>query len=44
MVLTTVSIESFLNAYFPLGMTAGGFRTWWRRIMDDTKLDNTHLI
>lgn len=33
-----------LNAYFPLGMTAGGFRTWWRRIMDDTKLDNTHLI
>ena len=33
-----------LNAYFPLGMTAGGFRTWWRRIMDDATLDNTHLM
>ncbi len=33
-----------LNAYFPLGQTGGGFRTWWRRFMDDEQLDNTHLM
>jgi hypothetical protein len=21
-----------LNAYYPMGSTAGGFRTWWRRM------------
>jgi len=33
-----------LNAYYPLGQSGGGFRTWWRNFMDDDKLDNTHLI
>lgn len=34
-----------LNAYFILGQTGGGFRTWWRRLMgDDEHLDNTHLM
>lgn len=33
-----------LNAYFPLGQTGGGFRTWWRRFMDDEKLNNTQLM
>ena len=34
-----------LNAYFPLGQSAGGFRTWWRRLHgDDESLDNTHLM
>jgi hypothetical protein len=34
-----------LNAYFILGQTGGGFRTWWRRLMDDDEqLDNTHLM
>ncbi len=35
-----------LNAYFPLGHNAGGFRAWWRRWHDDgdDSLDNTHLV
>ncbi len=34
-----------LNAYFPMGQTPGGFRTWWRQLMgSDDKLDNTHLM
>jgi hypothetical protein len=34
-----------LNAYFILGQTGGGFRTWWRRLMGgDNHLDNTHLM
>ena len=34
-----------LNAYFTLGHTPGGFRTWWRRWQDDDdQLDNTHLM
>ena len=34
-----------LNAYFSMAQTAGGFRTWWRSLMDnDDNLDNTHLI
>ena len=35
-----------LNAYFPLGCRPGGFRTWWRRLMDgpDDQLDNAHLM
>ncbi len=39
-----------LNAYYPMGNTAGGFRTWWRRMIGgsdaeaDAVLDNTHLL
>ena len=34
-----------LNAYFALGQSAGGFRTWWRRLHgSDETLDNTHLM
>ena len=35
-----------LNAYYPLGHTPGGFRTWWRRWHDgsDDDLDNAHLM
>ena len=34
-----------LNAYFILGQTGGGFRTWWRRLTGgDNHLDNTHLM
>ncbi len=35
-----------LNAYFPLGHSPGGFRTWWRRLHDgsDDQLDSTHLM
>jgi hypothetical protein len=35
-----------LNAYFPLGYSPGGFRTWWRRLHggSDEQLDNTHLM
>ena len=34
-----------LNAYFIMGQTGGGFRTWWRQLMgDDSQLDNTHLM
>jgi hypothetical protein len=35
-----------LNAYFSLGHSPGGFRTWWRRWHsdDDQQLDNAHLM
>jgi hypothetical protein len=35
-----------LNAYFPMGVNAGGLRTWWRRLYDgsDDQLDDTHLM
>src|ERR1700738_60807 len=35
-----------LNAFFPLGHNAGGFRVWWRRWHDDSdaELDNSHLM
>jgi hypothetical protein len=34
-----------LNAYFCMGQTAGGFRTWWRQLMgSDDDLDNAHLM
>lgn len=34
-----------LNAYFSLGQSAGGFRTWWRALTgSDEKLDNAHLM
>jgi predicted transcriptional regulator len=34
-----------VNAYFILGQTGGGFRTWWRRLTGgDEHLDNTHLM
>ena len=39
-----------LNAYYPMGNTAGGFRTWWRRMIGgseadaDAVLDNAHLM
>jgi hypothetical protein len=34
-----------LNAYFRLGHSPGGFRTWWRRWQgNDDDLDNTHLM
>jgi hypothetical protein len=34
-----------LNAYFPLGCSAGGFRSWWRSLYGtDDNLDNTHLM
>ena len=34
-----------LNAYFSMGHSPGGFRTWWRRWQGgDDNLDNTHLI
>ncbi len=34
-----------LNAYFTLGHSPGGFRTWWRRLHgDDEELDDTHLM
>lgn len=34
-----------LRAYFPLAQTPGGFRFWWRKLMDgDTDLDTTHLM
>ena len=34
-----------LNAYFPLGQSPGGFRTWWRMLYgNDDHLDNTHLM
>ena len=33
-----------LNGYFTLGLTGGGFRTWWRRLTgSDTTLDQEHL-
>lgn len=34
-----------LNAYFPLGQSPGGFRTWWRSLAGgDETLDNAHLM
>ncbi len=34
-----------LNAYFSMGHSPGGFRTWWRRLYgSDEHLDNTHLM
>lgn len=35
-----------LNAYYSLGHSPGGFRTWWRRLHDDSdeQLDDTHLM
>jgi hypothetical protein len=35
-----------LNAYYPLGHSPGGFRTWWRRWHggSDDELDNNHLM
>lgn len=34
-----------LNAYFGMGQTGGGFRTWWRALYgSDTNLDDTHLM
>ena len=35
-----------LNAYNSLCYSAGGFRAWWRRLMDgsDEQLDNAHLM
>jgi hypothetical protein len=34
-----------LNAYFRLGQSAGGFRTWWRTLEgSDDDLDNAHLM
>lgn len=34
-----------LNAYFPLGLSPGGFRTWWRKLEgSDAELDDTHLM
>ncbi len=34
-----------LNAYFPMGVSPGGFRTWLRNLCgSDDNLDNTHLM
>jgi hypothetical protein len=34
-----------LNAYFQLGQSPGGFRTWWRQLEGtDDNLDNAHLM
>lgn len=35
-----------LNAYFPMGGSGGGIRTWWRQLHDgsDADLDNVHLL
>jgi hypothetical protein len=35
-----------LNAHFGLAYSAGGFRTWWRRLHggSDDELDNAHLM
>jgi hypothetical protein len=33
-----------LNAFYPLGQTGGGVRSWWRRLYgDDSNLDDEHL-
>jgi hypothetical protein len=33
-----------LNAFYPLGQTGGGVRTWWRCLRgDDSNLDDEHL-
>ena len=33
-----------INAYYPLGQTAGGFRTWWRRFQRDEELTTKRLL
>lgn len=33
-----------VNAYYPLGQTAGGFRTWWRRFQPDEELTTKRLL
>lgn len=33
-----------VNAYFPMGQTPGGFRTWWRALDCDDHLDTAHLM
>ena len=34
-----------LNAYFPMGVSEGGFRSWWRLLNgSDQGLDNAHLM
>ena len=34
-----------LNAYFPMGETGGGLRTWWRELYgSDDNSDNHHLM
>ena len=34
-----------LNAYFSMGQTGGGFRSWWRALYgSDDNLDNNHLM
>ena len=33
-----------VNAYYPLGQTAGGFRTWWRRFQRDDELTTKRLL
>jgi len=34
-----------LNAWFPMGVNPGGFRTWWRRLHGgDDQLDDAHLM
>jgi hypothetical protein len=33
-----------LNAFFPMGQTGGGMRSWWRNLRgDDSQLDDKHL-
>ena len=33
-----------LNAFFPMGQTGGGMRSWWRQLHgDDSQLDDKHL-
>ena len=34
-----------LNAYFRMGHSGGGFRTWWQKLDgSEEHLDNTHLM
>ena len=34
-----------LNAYFPMGQSGGGLRTWWRALYgSDDHLDDNHLM
>ncbi len=33
-----------VNAYYPLGQTAGGLRTWWRRFQRDDELTTKRLL
>ena len=37
-------VRIVLNAFYPLGQTGGGVRSWWRRLYgDDSTLDDEHL-